>query len=723
MGFNDTAIGARTLDDAEGDVYIMDDIRMTLYKVLSLSDITTSNRLRKLIKFMGEEPQMDSMRHKNVIDEEECPESFSKSASCVRVVTQIIVLANADVYDDDTVKSRVLDPVREAMLTDLFVDSTEVEQIQEVEYLGEGVLIPGDFVPTSDGSRSALNEGGIAGLAVGSVFFVAAAFLIGFSRSRAHDDREDESPGDSSDASYTSELDPIQFGKRDVPLIEGSDTFEATDVSRSAQFDLETGGVVPPIVSEDDDDGSSSNYSDSDKEGELLIGRLDAAVTAGDWAAVAAIAGDLSTADEASTFSSHSPKFHDALSREGLSPEDAKRAATIDKLISEGDWNAVGATAAAFDSDGSTTTGSELSRDNKSKNISGDSKKKSILDFIAGPWQSSAASKAIAQDGAEGDIEDTNMSANHTVSDGISSLSGGGMSPDRQKMEDVEIAAAEFPPMIPPHGSESSTTDSDTRPIAGKQQSKKSWRGRIPSIRRKENSEEKVASKSLALQEDSSVSSWSHGSPSSPSSGFVPYGDKKLKAEDNVPEEMKAFGEDFGLAAAELALRQEEEAKEESEDEEISQKSSNSLRDELDKAIESGDWAAVEAQTNKMFDVSMEGLKEEEKPRSSNNSMSSYDDESDEDSQEGWSTGSKSMSGTSDHIDDERIAMLEKLIETDDWQGIVTASRVHNRDEDSSMTPSLVNDQVDGLISLATENKEIDADEDISLATDIAKAI
>jgi hypothetical protein len=67
--------------------------------------------------------------------------------------------------------------------------------------------------------------------------------------------------------------------------------------------------------------------------------------------------------------------------------------------------------------------------------------------------------------------------------------------------------------------------------------------------------------------------------------------------------------------------------------------------------------------------------------------------------------------------------MLEKLIETDDWQGIVTSSRIHNRD-DSSMASSLPGEsQVDGLLSLATE-KEGDfgdrLDEDLSLATDMA---
>ena len=175
---------------------------------------------------------------------------------------------------------------------------------------------------------------------------------------------------------------------------------------------------------------------------------------------------------------------------------------------------------------------------------------------------------------------------------------------------DLELGAAAFQPMI--HVSESDTTDDDTRPMLGNpKKEKKGWKGRIPIIRRKKDAAEKTAAKSLALQEDSSVSSWSEGSPES--NAYTPYSTVKAKAQDEIPEEMKAFGEDFGLAAAELAMRQEEEAKQNADDNDSdnndskssSPKSYNSLRDELDRAIESGDWEAVEAQTNKLFDVNL----------------------------------------------------------------------------------------------------------------------
>eukprot|EP00979_Chaetoceros_neogracilis_P014034 scaffold4351_cov154-Chaetoceros_neogracile.AAC.1 len=174
---------------------------------------------------------------------------------------------------------------------------------------------------------------------------------------------------------------------------------------------------------------------------------------------------------------------------------------------------------------------------------------------------------------------------------------------------------------------------------------------------------------------------------------------------------MKAFGEDFGLLAAELALRQEEEAKDiaVSEDEVISQKSSNSLRDELDRAIESGDWAAVEAQTNKMFEDAVDDLDDSPRKRShtaSSNDIDSDVDDDDDISQEGWSTTSKSMvSEHSEAIDDDRIAMLEQLIETDDWQGIVSDSRIHNRDDSSMADSSIADSSMASSVYLPDDKK------------------
>jgi hypothetical protein len=276
--------------------------------------------------------------------------------------------------------------------------------------------------------------------------------------------------------------------------------------------------------------------------------------------------------------------------------------------------------------------------------------------------------------------------------------------------------ATTFKPMMHPGRiSESDTTDDDTKPMIGKQTKKKGWKGRFTKIGKKSRggNDDEQATKSLALQEDSSVSSWSQGSPDSPEvKKLRPYSnDKSGPGEDAIPEEMKAFGEDFGLLAAELALRQEEEAKDiaVSEDEVISQKSSNSLRDELDRAIESGDWAAVEAQTNKMFEDAVDDLDVSPRKRShtaSSNDIDSDVDDDDDISQEGWSTTSKSMvSEYSEAIDDDRIAMLEQLIETDDWQGIVSDSRIHNRDDSSMADSSIADSSMTSSVYLPDDKK------------------
>lgn len=406
VGFNDTAISSRTLDDANQDVKIMDDLRETIYKVLAFGDITRRRLSRQLVGFKTDDPYA-AIRHKNLIDEEECPESFEVAASCVRVVTEILLQANPDTYDQESVSKAVNDPIKESMAQDLFIDTSQREEVQEVKYLGPGSVLTVDPIVPTVSRGSILNGSGIAAISVASVVLLFGIVLFAFSRSRVEDDRSngpDSSEVSEDEVTSSAALDD---DKANLPVIDETGLFEATSLSKVAQLDLESGGVIPPIVSDGSnaESSSSSKYGSSDDESEIMIGRLDAAVSAGDWAAVAAIAGDLSSADEASSYSSvHTPKLD--TSRSDLSGEDAARAAKIDKLIAEGDWNAVGATAAAFDSDASSSDSGDIGSGDHGTN--GDGKKKSILDFIAGPWQSSAAAKAIVEDTAD-NVEDMNV--------------------------------------------------------------------------------------------------------------------------------------------------------------------------------------------------------------------------------------------------------------------------------------------------------------------------
>lgn len=252
------------------------------------------------------------------------------------------------------------------------------------------------------------------------------------------------------------------------------------------------------------------------------------------------------------------------------------------------------------------------------------------------------------------------------------------------------VGAAGFAAAAAYHSESETTTDSDTKELLTTEQKKKrNWGGRF--IGRKKDNEDDAVNTSLALQEDSSVSSWSRGGDSSPDTTLNLYG-SSTQPVDDMPVEMRAFGEDHGLAAAERAMeeeykeRQQQEQQEKEEigqsdgEGELSQKSSESLRDELDRAIESGDWAAVEKQTNEMLetgdDVDGSG------PSPHNMGLSDIDSDMDSEAMEGWSDGNHS-GDESEVIDDERIEMLEKLIETDDWQGIVDNSQIHTKGDDS----------------------------------------
>lgn len=238
--------------------------------------------------------------------------------------------------------------------------------------------------------------------------------------------------------------------------------------------------------------------------------------------------------------------------------------------------------------------------------------------------------------------------------------------------------------------SENTTSDDDRRLIlAPETKKKRSWAPRFNLRKKKEakKGKEPVSSasksKSLSLQEDSSVSSWSHGEASSPEVSMNLYGSSSRKGGiDNMPPEMKAFGEDHGLAAAELEFEEKENkrGRNEESDNEKSDNSSVSLRDELDKAIETGDWAAVEKQTSDMLVIE----KASKNDTSFVKGYMSSDIESDVDTNDrsGWSVDIQSETDT-EVIDDERIEILEQLIETDDWQGIVNNSRIHTGVDDS----------------------------------------
>lgn len=114
--------------------------------------------------------------------------------------------------------------------------------------------------------------------------------------------------------------------------------------------------------------------------------------------------------------------------------------------------------------------------------------------------------------------------------------------------------------------------------------------------------------------------------------------------------------------------------------------------DALDRAIETGDWTGVENQTNRIFETV-----DEEAPQRSVGSSSRSLSYHDAGSNDCWSSAedgdgelSIGLSIDSSTVDDDNIETLERLIENDDWQGIVTVNPIYNQNEDSTTASSAI---------------------------------
>jgi len=132
-----------------------------------------------------------------------------------------------------------------------------------------------------------------------------------------------------------------------------------------------------------------------------------------------------------------------------------------------------------------------------------------------------------------------------------------------------------------------------------------------------------------------------------------------------------------------------------------SDNSEESLRNELDRAMETGDWTEVDKQASQILGTFRESGPNESKE---NKSVSlSYDDDSD--SQDDWSTEDEGVAPSLDGssiIDNERINMLESLIDSDDWQGIVTVARIHHQNDDATLASSI--NEIDADQTMLEEN-------------------
>merc|ERR1712165_367414 len=343
------------------------------------------------------------------------------------------------------------------------------------------------------------------------------------------------------------------------------------------------------IISIDDSetrsiDDPDKKSTDSPENYDSIMKRLDLALDDGDWGAVASIAGDISLHDDSS--SAHSRSVHSgSTSKKSSENEDIttdERIDRINKLIAEGDWLAVGSTAAAYEEDQSDA---ESMQDKESEPK--DEKRSTLLDFLTWSRPSSRQSKKNQDDKDQEQSQESE--SNHSLGD-LEDTEGDG------KQRSIRIRASRVLYEADNSIKKNSQLNADTN-----------------------NDEEKIIPEVSALSDGSN------------SSGSL---DLLAEVRKKPTDEM-------------------------------------SLDNDLDKAIEQGDWSAFEDHANAMMDAMNKGLED-----------SDYDP-SDYDTDSAYSDAKQSIASNSTGINDERIASLEKLIENDDWQGIVTP--IHNEGESTTV--------------------------------------
>ncbi len=372
--------------------------------------------------------------------EAECTSDFTQSSDCLVIVSEVSLLSSSNnVKIDKELVSKVIYGIMKFTIdNESFRKIIGIDDIVEIQYLNDGNQPPINDPTRGFEPQVGVGGGSIAGITIGSVIaLLCLAFFVGRARARSEDRsiQQDELSDDDylnpdedavsdddvergiDDPALMSTTEDVKSRSRQLPLgqenvnaEDQSDTNEDQSLTQTGlQFDPATGEVTGSAAMSYASSYKSigSGYSADDPEtpgkgtmmdnGDMLVDQLDEAVHAGDWAAVAAIAGDLSQADDISTMSSlHSRAgdiSYDPSERSNLAPPDAKRAAQIDKLIAEGDWNAVGATAAAFESEVSEDSPEKRSLPPQEQPTA--KRGKSLLDFISGPWQSKSASEAI----------------------------------------------------------------------------------------------------------------------------------------------------------------------------------------------------------------------------------------------------------------------------------------------------------------------------------------
>ena len=439
MGFDDPQVHSDVLDNSRTD--IMDSTSNAIVNVLNSSErrsiirllrgsssssdkvsedlssssiVETLNMERHILEKLTISTENNNGVEHKFYKDQECDESFTKSEKCIIVVSEVTLESKIE-QSQQTVNESVLTSIKSSMSDDSFRNEVNEDEVKEVKYINDGynVLLP---VP---GGIDGVGGGSIAAITIGSVLFlVAIAFFVRRGRAgaenyvKANDDFDsDDSDMENSDSEDLEKMDANKFEpdivvSKDLPMAgEHEVESEILMTGSGLQMDLETGQPVGTnnasmgYTSSSFRSGSSGYSADNSDsliktmdEGQL-VSRLDHAVHAGDWETVANIAADLSEADNlsemSSRYSSAGDISYDPSERDStLSSLDAKRAKQIDEFIQKGDWKAVGDTAVAFASLGSSIASGSPELKKPSVVVNNSYKRKTLLDFIAGPWNS-----------------------------------------------------------------------------------------------------------------------------------------------------------------------------------------------------------------------------------------------------------------------------------------------------------------------------------------------
>ena len=411
MGFDNEIVRDDVLSNLRDDIYeaTADAIVVTITDTssLSFSRRLSANLQRSMMMLRGSSSRLlqqtfsfptigtynNGVEHK-VRESAQCTSDFVESSHCLVISSQVTLNALSSSSSSDLTKEQInnaiYDSMKVSMVDDTFRDTVNIFEVKEVKYYSNGSYVP--LTPGNGDGDIGVAGGSIAGITIGSVLFlVLLALFVGRSRNRSD---ESVHSGDLDD-------DYVDNGDKASEVMVNSVTSSKSKNRSGLQFDPTSGGVIGSSARSyasssyksvnSSYKSATSGYSADNPD---FMSKLDAAVNAGDWAAVADIANDLSQADEVSTMSSYHSRrsgdvFFDASDRKDLSVTDTKRAAKIDKLILEGDWSAVGKTAELFAED------SENEQQDNKKSAPEGLKRRTLLDFISGPWNSLAAGKAI----------------------------------------------------------------------------------------------------------------------------------------------------------------------------------------------------------------------------------------------------------------------------------------------------------------------------------------